>query len=281
MPVNNTTPGLSLPLPNADNPLQVDVLRLITALSELDTAWVAIQTSLGNKQPKAINLDKLAALVTTAGKVFATDANGDPSLVTISSFVRDTLFPGQDPQSIRTALELTSAAITTVQTSKTDATPGRLQIVGAFGGPEHADSRFFEVGSVSDVTDWNSVIQKGLHKSALIGSSPNGPGGSEYYYVNVIKDSADSITQVAWPKNQGSSRIFVRSKTGESWPASWVKVLTAPDLVNSSASNAGLMTAAQFQKLESVGTMAMRNLTVSTSDPSGGNDGDVHFKIEA
>lgn len=281
MSTDNTTPGLGLPLPDAGNALQVDVLRLIAALSQLDTAWVDIQTALGNKQPKTLNLDKLSAIAMTAGKVFATDTNGDPQLVAISDFVRDTLFPGQDPESIRMALELTSAAITSVQASKTDATAGSLQIVGAFGGPDHSDSRFFEVDSQSDDTDWNSLTQKGLHKASLLGTSLNGPGVAEYFYVNVLKDTTDSLTQVAWPKNQGSSNIYIRSKTGAEWPTTWVKVLTAPDLVYSSSTQAGLMSPAQWQKLESIGTMAMRNLTISTSDPTGGNDGDVHFKIEA
>lgn len=42
---------------------------------------------------------------------------------------------------------------------------------------------------------------------------------------------------------------------------------------------AGFMSAADKTKLNAVGTMANRALTISTSDPSGGVDGDVWFKV--
>lgn len=282
MSVDNTTPGLHLPLPDAGNALEVDVVRLIAALTGLDSAWTEIQAALGNKQPKSINLDKLAAVALTASKVFTTDSAGDPALVPLANFVRDSILPAADAASLRTALQLTSSAIATIQANKNDATPGALQTVGAFEGPDHADSRFFKVDSPAN-TDWNLIVQKGLHKSILNSAGTNGPGGTGYYYC-IVYHSYDgvSLTQVAYPASPATgTRIWTRYRASTSAWQPWQKSLGTADLVIASALQSGFMTSAQFNKIEALGNMGNRNLTVSTSDPTGGVDGDIHFKLES
>lgn len=49
---------------------------------------------------------------------------------------------------------------------------------------------------------------------------------------------------------------------------------------NATPSSSGLMSAADKAKLDAVGSMANRNATISTGDPSGGANGDVWFKVE-
>lgn len=49
---------------------------------------------------------------------------------------------------------------------------------------------------------------------------------------------------------------------------------------NATPSSSGLMSAGDKAKLDQVGTMANRNATISSGDPSGGGDGDVWFKVE-
>jgi len=71
--------------------------------------------------------------------------------------------------------------------------------------------------SISDATDWNTITNPGIHPVLLLGSSTNGPGVGEYFYVNVMQYSSSSqVLQVAYPYQDGGL-IWIRTSYGGTW----------------------------------------------------------------
>ena len=110
------------------------------------------------------------------------------------------------------------------QESLFDATPGRVQLVGAFGGPG-ATSRFFLAEGEGASTDFNSITSPGVHFETLPGVGANGPGGAGRYYVKVVKHNANNFTQIAYPMAGAGGVCFRECAAGVFSP--WSFLLTA------------------------------------------------------
>lgn len=105
--IDNRTPHLNLPLPNADNNLSNDVGRLISALNGLDSH--ANDVDIG-KQNKTAATDALSALTPAADKIPYFTGPSAGALATLSGWIRTNLLGAADAAASRTALGLSAVA---------------------------------------------------------------------------------------------------------------------------------------------------------------------------
>jgi hypothetical protein len=161
--------------------------------------------------------------------------------------------------------------------------------------------------------DWSlpSNTANGPLDHFMLGSWPNGPGGSAYYYVLNFTSGSTSTLQLAIPYHtQGGSFVYrtrVSTINGGSW-STWNKIWTSASMgtgsgldadmigginlagldgryaatnhghIEASSSNAGFMSATNFSKLQGIASGAQVNTVTSVNTKTGAvslNTGDL------
>ena len=116
----------------------------------------------------------------------------------------------------------------TIQNGFFDPTMGAVQLVGAFGGPKVATSRFFKVEAdvEADSFDCNGYISEGLYYRIIPRACLHGPGGAGYFYLlNIVRVPGAAVQQIAIPYSPGDGAgvMSFRGLNGATW-SPWVRV---------------------------------------------------------
>jgi len=81
------------------------------------------------------------------------------------------------------------------------------------------------------ITDWNNLVTPGHSQQLMLGSLTNGPGDSNYYYVEVRIYAGTEIAQIGHQYAQGAGRpmLIQRDRISNVW-GSWRRVFSIEDV---------------------------------------------------
>jgi hypothetical protein len=160
---------------------------------------------------------------------------------------------------------------------------GTARLLGGFGS----------VTTNAGTSDWNDYIDGGSGLILLHGNDTNGPTSTADYFhpFNFVYANSGNLTQLAIPYAAGGSdiyTIYMRTKNSSTWTA-WQRIISTdisgnvtipgglklPNLLNGVVKVDGSGNTSAL----ALGNLATSNVTVSSSSPSGGNNGDIWFKV--
>jgi hypothetical protein len=149
-----------------------------------------------------------------------------------------------------------------------------FDVDGAVFGPASSTNNY--------VPQWNGANGDTLKAGLAVGTGANrllqldGSGRIPAINASLVTDLTKSQVGLGNVDNTSDANKPVSTATQTALDG---KAATSHTHSNATTGTAGFMSASDKTKLDAVGTMANRAFTVSTSDPSGGSNGDIWFKV--
>jgi hypothetical protein len=149
-----------------------------------------------------------------------------------------------------------------------------FDVDGAVFGPASSTDNY--------VPQWNGANGDTLKAGLAVGTGANrllqldGSGRIPAINASLVTDLTKSQVGLGNVDNTSDANKPVSTATQTALDG---KAATSHTHSNATTGTAGFMSASDKTKLDAVGTMANRAFTVSTSDPSGGSNGDIWFKV--
>ena len=144
------------------------------------------------------------------------------------------------------------------------------------------------------ITDWNAVLQNGWYMAS---GAANAPTADASWYLGSVEAHNElwvtQTVQAFTADTPANTNTWRRDRNNGTWGAWYRLCLSEAEqsaiYLNASNMNAGTLpitrggtgggTAAAARTALGIGTAATRNVTISTANPSGGENGDLWFKV--
>ncbi|MBZ9850121.1 hypothetical protein LB565_19235 [Mesorhizobium sp. CA14] len=295
MTIDAATPNRNYPLPSGGNNLSHDVARLIAALQAVDVDVAAVLSALVLKAPL------LNAALSGAPTAPTPAGNDNSTRIATTQWVKANFadFVGAAPAALDTLAELATAlgndanfAATMTAALAAKAPLASPALTGAPTAPTAADAtNTTQLATTAFAQRCIALLKAAANtwaalqtfSAGLVSNPPNGQAigvnggpavGTAGLTINSINTGA---TFISFNRNGGYAANF-GIDTDNKWKVGgWSMGAAAYELVH--MGNYTALLDPRYALKTSVGTMAARSLTISTSAPAGGVDGDVHMQV--